>query len=221
MERSNLDIWAIQEDPEEINPAVEGVESSSTNLLFGNCISYLRLGRKKINVQFNTAFYSEDSDRLILLMKDGAISEEQLKEALDQRGIFYNEVYLLRHDKKSQSDIKTLWFAREVDVLDSALKDSRKKGIDTCDYYPEVKGRFELRYVVDEDSVDELDSQKIRGVVVLDDKLVLMINNGENKNAYYHQILKVLQKNDMAPNIHLGVKKLPEKSIPKQYKKEQ
>ena len=69
MKRSRLNIWAVQGVSSDIYPALENVESSPKNILFQNCLSYLRLGSRKIDIQFDTIFYCEEADKLILIMQ--------------------------------------------------------------------------------------------------------------------------------------------------------
>ena len=221
MENSKLDIWAIQNYPEEIHNALENVKDSPTNMLFTNCLSYLRLGNRLVQVHFDTAFYSEDSDTLILLMQDGELTSDKFKELLKDRKIGYHEINFQDRKRKHQKPTKELWFAREEYVLNDALQDSKGKGIDTCDYYPAVEGKLELRYAIDDGrGVSFFDVQPIHGVVILEDKIILNINHQEERNISYKQALKAFIKNDVAVSVRKE-KNLPKEAIPKQYKKEQ
>lgn len=222
MKNSNLDVWVIQHFPEEIETALSGVKDSETNMLFTNCVSYLRIGNDKIPVHFDTAFYSEESDRLILLMKKGKLTEEKFRRILENKKIGYNEVCFYKPIPTKDRESKELWFARDGYVLEDALKDSKKNGIDTCDFYPAVKGRLELRHSLGENKgVSAFDAQNIRGVVVLEDKIVLHIDGRQDSNISYKQALKILYDNDMNVSIHKTERDIPRESIPKQYKKEQ
>ena len=222
MENTTLDIWAIQNYPQEINVALENVTDSPSNTMFTNCLSYLRLGGRIIPVHFDTAFYSEEADKLILLKQDGALTTDKFREILKERNIGYHEICFRERKRRKDKPAKELWFAREISVLDEALRDSKKKGVEACEYYPRVKGKLELRYPTeDEIGVKFFDCQPIQGVVVLEDKLVLHINHGETRNISYKKALQNLFDNDMVVSVKKTQKEFPKEAMAKQYKKEQ
>ena len=221
MTNSNYDIWAIQHNPEEVYTALDGLEETQENTLYNNCISYLRVGDRKLYVQFDTAFYNEEKERLILLMKDGLLTRDQFVEILNRKGIPFNEVTFMQMDPLTQDELKEIWFAKDRDVLTDAIQDSKRKGIDVCQYFPDLGGRFELRYPVGEDQLVMLDRQGIRGAMVLEDKIIVLMSNSREENVKYPQALEVLQENDMTPFIMVGERELPIEELPKQYKKEQ
>lgn len=220
MTNSNYEIWAIQHNPEEVLDAIKGLEDSTDNVLFKNCKSYLRVGEKVLFVQFDTALLSEDKDRLVLLMKDSLISPEELQHILDNKKIRYNEVTFMDSMPSIQDDMKEIWFAREDYILRDALRDSKDKDIDTCEYYPDLGGRFELRHPLDEETFIPFMRQGIRGAVLLDDKIVLLMSNSQEMNLKYPDVLNVMYEEGMNPMIVVGETHLPEETV-KQYKKEQ
>ena len=220
MTNSNYDIWAIQHQPEEIYNAIEGLEGSQNNTLYTNCKSNLRVGEKKLFVQFDTALMCEDKERLILLMKDGKLTPDQFRSILEQRKIPYNEVHFMNSIPYPQEELKEIWFARERYVLEDALKDSISKGVDTCSYYPHLSGRLELRYPLDEEVFTILDRQAIRGAMVLEDKIILLMSNSKDMNIKFPEALRILQEQDVTPTIITDERELPQMEVAKQYKKE-
>lgn len=222
MKNSKFDVWAIQHYPQEMATALEGVKSSPRNTLFTNCTSYLRVGDRVLHVHFDRALYCEESQRLILLMQNAQLSTDEFRKMLDERGIEFQEVRFIKTKGMKNEKTRELWFAQTPEVLEDALKESKAKGIDTCDYYPEIRGVLELRYLCpDNFKMITFDSQLIRGVEVLDDKIVLNLKQGGKKQVEYHDVLKLLQQYDYAPSIRKGVYNLPKSALPKQYKKEQ
>lgn len=211
MIKSNLDIWAIQHDPEEVHTALENVKDSDTNILFKNCMSRVKIGSKRLKVSFDTIFYSEDSDVLILLMKNGDISAEQFQDLLDKKDIKYHEVEFYPLDlRKRKNDEKEIWFAREKYVLEDAIKGSKEKGIDSCRYYPKLSGNMDFSYFIDSCHMKSFDSQHITGVVEFEDKLVLFIANGYSKNITLKEALEVLANHDITTIIDEREELLPE-----------
>ena len=219
MKRSRLNIWAVQGVSSDIYPALENVESSPKNILFQNCLSYLRLGSRKIDIQFDTIFYCEEADKLILIMQDGAVSKEELKHILATRKIEYNEVSFLNYEKDKTNPPRELWFARDPYVLKDALKDSRRQGIETADYYPDVKGRLEFRYPLSDRGLDAFDYQGIKGVVILEDKIVILLSNGQQRNVNFQSAIKTFAQTDVIPNLYLDEKEIPPAKLQKVYKK--
>ena len=193
MEKSNLDIWAIEKDKDEIFLALENIKDSDTNILFNNCMTRVKLGSKRLKIAFDTVFYSEDSDTLILLMKNGPLSVDEFKTILDNKDISYNEVcfYPLDLRKRSTSE-KEIWFAREKYVLEDALKDSLEKGIASCRYYPTLTGNMDFSYFISRTRMKSFDSQHIKGVIEFEDKIVLFISNGYSKNITQQEALEIL-----------------------------
>lgn len=198
MIKSNLDIWAIEYNKEEINIVLQNIKNSNTNILFNNCMSRIKLGSRRLKIAFDTVFYSEESDILILLMKNGPLSSTDFKLLLDNKGIIYNEVNFYPLDlRKRNNTEKTIWFAREKYVLEDAIKDSKEKKIDSCRYYPYLSGNMDFSYFIDRTHMKSFDSQHIRGVVELDDKIVLIIANGYSKNITERETLEVLANNNI------------------------
>ena len=219
MTNSNYDIWAIQHQPEEVYNAIEGLENSKDNTLFTNCRSYLRVGEKKLYVQFDTVFISEDSDRLIMLQKDGKVTPDAFRTILNDNHIPYNEVQFMKTESLPQEETKEIWFAREKYVLEDALKDSTAKGVDTCTYYPNLSGRLEFRYPVSEEEFAPFERQAIRGAMLLEDKIILLMSNSKEMNIKYPEALRILYEQDVTPLVIQGERELPHEEV-KQYKKE-
>ena len=195
MKNSNLDIWAIQDSKEEIHLALENVTSSNTNILFRNCICTFKIEDTDINVLFDTMFYGEDSDTLILLMRNGALTGEELKAELDKRDINYNEVIFDDNDFTYEADkeAKPIWFAREKYVLYDALKDSKEQCFDKCKYYPNVIGNLEMEYLTSTLSKEKVDGRDFKGLIELEDKIVLLVNQNDKRNVDMRGVFQVTE----------------------------
>ena len=182
MEKKNYDIWAIEHYPKEVYDAIDGLEKTTNNTLFTNCRSHLRVERTILPIQFDSALISEDIQRLVLVMQNGPLGKKEFQRILQKKHIPFDKVHFMWTQPEEQQELKEVWFAADIGVLQDGLKDSREKGVDSCEYYPDMKGTFELRYPLegeDDENPDwfVLEEQGIRGVVLLEDKLVMLMDN--------------------------------------------
>ena len=218
----NLDVWAIQKHPKELFTALENVKTDKGDLiLFTNLECKFLLGGKKVERSFDTSLYYDaenGNDALILLMKDGIATADQIRKYLEEKGFQYHEVsfskglkenllkeFAIPYEKEKQDEnIPELWFAREEYVLRDALNESIEKGNTTCDYYPALEGVLSLNYSSNERlSSFSVDGRKISGVIALEDKMILMINNGDDpRNLNPLQIQMIMDELNISTNIH-------------------
>ncbi len=223
----NLDVWAIQKHPKALYTALENVKTDTGDLiLFTNLECSFTLGGKKVQRSFETALYYDDQennqDALILLMKDGQATPEQIREYLEKESLKYHEVSFAKdlkkelleefdipHKEEKQNEaIPELWFAREEYVLRDALTESIKMGNTTCDYYPLLQGFLNLNYTDNntdsiQDSSHNIDGRRILGVIALEDKMILMINSeNDYRNLSPFQVHKVMEELGISVNVH-------------------
>ena len=99
-------------------------------------------------------------------------------------------------------NIPELWFAREEYVLRDALQESIALGNTSCDYYPLVEGAISLKYDETYKTLSHsLDGRNILGVIVLEDKMVLMINGLDPRNLKPGQVKKIIEEMGISANI--------------------
>lgn len=101
----NLDVWAIQKYPEALYTALKNVKTDTDDLiLFTNLECSFILGDKRVQRSFETALYYDDQennqDALILLMKDGQATPNQIREYLEKENLKYHEVSFAKDLKK-------------------------------------------------------------------------------------------------------------------------
>ena len=218
----NLDVWAIQKHPKELYTALANVKTDTGDLiLFTNLECSFILGGKKVQRSFETALYYDDQengqDALILLMKDGQATPDQIREYLEKESLKYHEVSFAKdlkkemveefdipHKEEKQNEaIPALWFAREEYVLRDALNESIEQGNTTCDYYPLLEGFLSLSYNANtRASSYSLDGRKFLGVIALEDKMILMINNGNDpRNLTPQEVYKVIEELGVSANV--------------------
>lgn len=208
---TRLDVWAIQNDPEELEVALDKLTKPATNILYTNCISKLSIGGELFAIEFDTVLQCDENDVLILIMRGSGITKEDLVKKLEERNIPYSEVVFSNYEYKDYKEkLKEIWFARDASVLKEALTDSKKKENDVARYNPVIKGKLSLKHPGRPYLKEECEEIKpiitfkripIRGVIETEDKIILIINNLEDYNIYYKQALKVLSETGMTPVI--------------------
>lgn len=209
MESTKLDILTVQKDVSVLDKALDNLVNPAVNVLYTNCMSRLKMGGKVFGIEFDTALYSEENDKLILIMRGSGISEESLIEKLNVRGIEYAKVEFSNDTYEDYEDeLKDIIFARDGSVLKESLRNSKNKGIDVCRYNPVMRGKFSLKYpgrfFIDEElgeieNIHVLEKLHIRGMVETDDKIILLLNDHDECNVYYKQVLGIISEIGMAP----------------------
>lgn len=203
---SNLDVWAIQYYPEELYTALNQIDKGMS-IIYSNLICNFKIGNQQVKTrQFDTALYNEESDILIMLMRGGKATKKDIIEYLDRNDKEYAEVSFAKEieEYKDGNDIDELWFAREEYVLRDAIDDSLQKGNNSCDYYPVLEGNLSLEYMSNQEQRYAIDGRLFKGLIKLDDKIVLIINqpnnvdlNGLDRNLSYDIVLKVLKEKNI------------------------
>ena len=218
----NLDVWAIQKYPKELYTALENVKTDTGDLiLFTNLECNFELNGKRVKRNFDTSLYYDagnGNDALILLMKDGIATADQIREYLEKEQLKYHEVSFSKDltkelaeefdisytEAQADENIPELWFAREEYVLRDALNDSIEQGNTTCDYYPLLQGFLNLNYSTNSIPFNyNVDGRKILGVIALEDKMILLINNGnDDRNISPFQAHRIMEELGVSVNIH-------------------
>lgn len=186
---NNCDIWAIQYYPEVLQTALEKIKTGEKVILYKNCSSKFKIGDKLIsNRQFDTILYSEESDLLILLMRGGKATYEQIIIFLSKNKINYIEQDLKeinKEDYEDGDDIPELWFAREKYVVQDGINESKEKGIKKLKYYKNVQSQL----LIGNNDKYETIELRCKGIIQLKDKLIMIINHNYNKNMSEQQVI--------------------------------
>ncbi len=207
---SNLDVWAIQSLPSELKTALDNIKTDNDIIIFTNVLSNFNLGGEKIvSRQFDTFLYSEENDILLMLMRGGEVIANDIRSYLDNKGFVYHEVSFAPISEKHEDDktIPELWFAREEYVVDDAFADSISRTNNRgFDYFPFLEGSLSLGYTTDVESDDlnyldedkeaefQVDGRLFRGLIRLEDKLILLINQGDKRNVTAESVNKIAKK---------------------------
>lgn len=151
-------------------------------------------------------------------MKDGIATADQIREYLEKEQLKYHEVSFSKDltkelaeefdisytEEQADENIPELWFAREEYVLRDALNDSIEQGNITCDYYPLLQGFLNLNYSANSIPFNyNVDGRKILGVIALEDKMILLINNGnDDRNISPFQAHRIMEELGVSVNVH-------------------
>lgn len=207
---SNLDVWAIQTLPSELKTALDNLKTDKDIILFTNLLSKFNLGGQEITSrQFDTILYSEENDTLVMLMRGGEATSDDIRAYLDQKGFMYHEVSFSKPAEihKDDESIPELWFAREEYVVDDAFADSVTRTENrNFDYFPFLEGSLSLGYTTNVEKEDlsylgkeqeeefPVEGRLFRGLIRLEDKLILLISQGEKRNVTAQTVNKVATK---------------------------
>lgn len=222
--KSNLDVWAVQNQPEDFETALKNIKQTSRgNILYSNCVTRFCIGNKRIrSKKFDTALVSRGSDALILFMKNGIATADDVREYLNKNKINYHEVTFkepLVKPSAEKSSVKELWFAREKYVLEDAIADSKKKGNNTCDYYPKVCGFLQLGYLTEADEFVEIEGRKLHGLIEFSDKIVAIIHQNDKRNMNELEVYQTLSDNSIDTNVEFTTEKRLEPSKKRKIKR--
>ena len=195
MQNLNKKIFAIQDDLDTLKSAIIKVRNTDNNLLVTNCISRLKLGNQKLHIIFDTLLYNDDKNILIMIKDSSVVSPELFKKMLNNNSVGYNELNFreyLHFDKPETS--KELFFATSISNLKYVIEKSMKNGSDSCTYYPAITGHFTLKYFYNKEKQEQLDDYYIKGLLELDDKIILIIKESTEPTLYFKRILYELEK---------------------------
>lgn len=185
--KSNLDVWAIQNDKEVTKKALEKVKKDSLgNILYLNCWCDFTIGNKPMqNRLFDACFYSEESDTVVLFAK-GKISEEEIEKYLEEANIKYTTIRFKEPNGnyyKYDSTLPEICFVREKKELRNLIDETIEKGELDCVYYPNMESNLSLNYIATTDEQFEVEGRACKGMVVLKDKLILLVNQRDKRNV--------------------------------------
>lgn len=198
--KSNLDIWAVQEDEKEMLTALEQIKSG-LSIIYDNVACEMMIGSNNVtNRLFDLFLYNEDSDTFIMVMKGAKVNKEEMITYLDQHNLKYVEVTFLENDidniqeEKEKVEAPELWFARDDYVINDALDSSIERGVNRATIMPNVMGDLSLFYTDNYGHAEVLDGRFFKGLVALPDKLVLLVNQGsEDENIKLDTLEKAIR----------------------------
>ncbi len=202
-----LDIWAIQLAPNELYTALKNIKSDVT--IFENLICEFNFNGKILNRQFDNLIYSEDDDTLILLMRSGLANIEQAKDFFDDNNIPYNTIKFSKSISKFEDDkdLKEFWFARDLYVVEDAIKDSISKGNNICKVDFNVPAYITLKYLTNNNKLYNLLKINLKGAMEFEDKIVAITHTKHQNNITPLEVYNVLNENAVELTDELDIDK--------------
>ncbi len=201
-----LDIWAIQNYPNEIYTALKNIINDV--VIFKHLICKFKIGNKLVQTcLYDSVIYSEGSDTLIMLKRDGKAEIQQAEKYFDEHEIDYQVVdFMPTEQTQIEGENKEFWFARDIYVVEDAVEDSIEKGNTSCKYDPSVKSSIIFKYPVHKKLEDSqvlnarfLDNEflfkiSFRGLVEFEDKYILSTISKVQNNIHYSDIMDILER---------------------------
>ena len=198
---SNPKIWLIQRDHSKLIKALQSIKKDSCdNYLYTNCISQFNFSDVIMSSKnFNTFFYSHDTNTCIVFMKDSIKEVEFTKKYLNEEGINYHQISF----KNEPEDIinrfpntlhnyerypKEMWVVNGEEDLIQLLEDSLSKQKKKITYYPLIDSNITLKYSNHCDEECEFNKFLFSGVIVTVDKILLIQKNKNNENIINYLI---------------------------------
>ena len=208
----NLDVYAIQGIKEELAFSVSKIKEGF-NYIYSNLVCTFTIGNQKVTTKcFDTMLYNEESDILILLLKDGIVTKEDLIQELEKNGKEYGEITFdeLDNEEVFEENLPEFWFAREQYVLEDGIDESLEKGISSCEFYPNVESTISFHYVTNHTNKEvPIDGRFFKGIVLLEDKWIFLVSQKDNTDVYgnsrnmdFDKVLKVLQEKDITCTVN-------------------
>lgn len=208
--KSNLDVKAIQYNPEDLYIALNKIDKGM-NYVYSNCAFDFKIGKRKIrNRKFDTFLYNEESDTLIMLMSGGLVNKDHIINFLENNNKPIVEInFRTKYDDyKVDDNLPEILFSRDKSILEDAIKDSVRKGIQSCEFYPLLSSYFMMGFRNVHGNIEEVDGRVFKGLLKFNDKLVLLVNQkynidefGNYRNTNVKTVLLMLKKYNIKTNV--------------------
>lgn len=194
---SNLRIKAIQYNTEELYPALDSL-SNGFNIVYSNLKSSINLnGMRLKSRKFDTMLYNEEDNIIILLMRGGVLSKEDIIEYLE----IYKKPYALVtfekniYEYKDDKEISEFVFVNNKKELCEELTKCLYNSLDNCKYYNLLNGTFDLGYMSKFSQRFSIDKSSYKGALKFNNKIILLSNEFNLTEDIIKNILKTFQIN--------------------------
>ena len=202
---SNLDVWAIQSDKNEMYDALDQIKTDGDVIIYTNLVCEFTIGGEKVKSrEFDTIVSSDQNDFLGMFMRKGPATKQDIMEYLDRKGIKYTEITFAPSicDYNDDNLIMPIWMAREAYVLEDALKDSIATNDTNFDYYPEINADIDLSYLTNKDRKRySVDGRVFTGALISSNKVILLVSQGAEGNLTTDETIEILDKYNINYNI--------------------
>ena len=179
-------IWTLEKYPDELNHVFKLVKNNQNFELYTNLLGELKVGNKLFKTsQFHTAL--EIKDGYILFSKDDLVTKKDILSKFSKLNFHIN--YLADELELDDSDF-TLDFIHTIKKLEQNIINSLEMGNNDCDFYPYIGGEFSLK-------LNKKISQQYRGLIQINDKLLLLMNQKGLPQISLDDVFKLMKKYNM------------------------
>ena len=205
--KSNLDVYSIQHYPKELYKALDNIKKG-ISIIYSNTLSRLLVGNHKIyNTNYSIVVSNEKSDILILISNKD-ITKDDIIDYLEKKKKKYVEVTFSPITYTDHDDLPEIWYARDINVLEEAIRDSINRGNFNAIFYPYVYVQLNLGFKNKKNDTVEIDGRLCKGVIKFNDKTIILINQKDNidefernKNVTIDQALYMFKKYNIKTDI--------------------
>ena len=209
MSKNFLDIWAVQSYAHELPIALDNITTDDA-IIFENAIIELKIDEEKIMDKiFCCVIYSEESDVMIMIMKNSPVTSEDAKNYLDSKGIPYHSVTFIEDINEYEIEVTTpeIWFARDSQGVEDAVCDSKSKDLESLSFTfnPETKSRLKFHFLTSTEKNKITFDGKIRfkGMVKLEDKIILLVEHDDiTDKSIKKSVIKILKKHGFSGDLN-------------------
>ena len=211
---SSYNICAVHFNKEQnkLDKIFNKFKDNRSNLLYTNCRGKIKIGNDYfLNKQFDACLYSPENDIIILIERGSKETHYDFKEYLTKKDIYFDEVRFinLKENYEEPENIPSITFAREKQILEYLVRDSKAKGYDTCTFYPQINSNLLINYP-DNESLT-LDEISLKGLIIFTDKYIFMNNDFNPKNISMNTAAGVLINENI--NVNIRQEKFPQELL--------
>lgn len=179
--KNDLNLYVPQYYPSELVFGVSKLKSDM-NIIYSNCILTLNIENQIIETgKFDTVLYNEENSVLILLMKNGYITKNDLKKYLELNKSEYSEIIFnqITNEYEETDSIFDISLVNKKYILEGELKEALSRGKKSCEFYPNVVGTSELGYFTTSNEKIKLFDISILSLIKLDDQIILIMDQNK------------------------------------------
>lgn len=207
----NLKIKTTSFSKDELDRTFKNIKSSRCNVLYTNCIGQIKINDSHyLAKQFDNYFYSPENDTVILIERDSVKTNQDVRTYLNDKNISFNEViFVSLEDDFLQNDIPNITIAREKQMLEEAIHDSKQKGYDTCTFYPQVDSELSIKYPDSNNA--KLEQTTLKGLIIFPDKYIFMVNEFAPQTLGMNTFAGILTNENL--NVNVIQEKFPQELL--------
>jgi len=209
--KKGMEIVTIGNNEDHLLKVIEKIKKDSvSNILYLNCICGFKIDNKSINYNlFDSCFYSEDCNLLILFSK-GAISSERIEEILSSNNVPFTVIRFSFNSEYYDYERKysKLVFVNNEKKLINMLSSMQGR----VTYYPDKEATLSLSYPNDEPNWEykernfEVVRINCRGIIEIGDRKFLIVDSIDN-DLNEKKIESLLKKISINYTVNKEVKK--------------